>query len=57
MPATITSGISSKEKPLFIIEKDKRFLEILEQLKFEEIFFEDALEIDLNENIFQKIKL
>ena len=53
-PATITAPISKKGKPLFIIEKDKRFVEILEKLDYQEIFFEDALEFDLNNQIFSK---
>lgn len=56
-PATLTGQLAKKEKPLLLIEKDTRFIEILEQLTPEpEIINEDALELDIDEILAEKNK-
>ena len=51
-PATLTKDLVKKDKEVFLIEKDERFIEILKNLvPTPTIFNEDALEFDLENKL------
>lgn len=56
-PATLTGELAKKDTPLLLIEKDSRFIEILEQLSPKpEILNVDALELDIDSVLAEKNK-
>ena len=51
-PATLTKELVKKNKEVYLIEKDERFIEILENLEPRpKIFNVDAIEYDLNKSV------
>jgi 16S rRNA (adenine1518-N6/adenine1519-N6)-dimethyltransferase len=56
-PGVLTQKLFNHEQPFAVIEKDKRFREILEDiLPAERILLQDALTVDLNEFIHDKFE-
>ena len=54
-PATLSKELASSKLPFYMIEKDERFLEILNQLiPRPTIINADALELDFSTEIFDK---
>lgn len=53
-PATLTKALAEQSKKLFLLERDERFQEILEEIVSpENIFWGDALKFDWNQAITQ----